>query len=73
MNDRQQLAAIGEHMREMEECKLEFKVPDGWRLVPANPTQNMVDAAKWIDGRLSVWKWADGYREMLAAAPEYKR
>ena len=32
MVDKQQLAAMGEHMREMEECKPEFKVPDadGW-------------------------------------------
>ena len=30
MIDKQQLAAMGERMREMEECKPEFKVPDGW-------------------------------------------
>ena len=30
MVDKQQLAAMGEHMREMEECKPEFKVPDEW-------------------------------------------
>lgn len=30
MVDKQQLAAMGEHMQEMEECKPEFKVPDGW-------------------------------------------
>lgn len=34
MVDKQQLAAMGEHVREMEECKLEFKVPAGWKLVP---------------------------------------
>ena len=28
MVDKQQLAAMGEHMREMEECKTGFKVPD---------------------------------------------
>ena len=28
MVDKQQLAAMGEHMQEMEECKPEFKVPD---------------------------------------------
>ena len=28
MVDKQQLAAMGEHMREMEECKPNFKVPD---------------------------------------------
>ena len=44
-------------------------VPEGWQLVPVKPTQEMADAAKWIDGRLSVWKWADGYKAMLAAAP----
>ena len=30
MVDKQQLAAMGEHMREVEECKTEFKVPDEW-------------------------------------------
>lgn len=47
----------------------ETKTPEGWALVPINPTQSMVNAAKDIDGRLSVWKWADGYAEMLKAAP----
>ena len=28
MVDKQQLAAMGEHMREVEECKPGFKVPD---------------------------------------------
>ena len=45
-------------------------VPEGWQLVPVKPTQDMVDSAKSIDGRLSVWKWADGYAAMLAAAPQ---
>ena len=125
MNDKQQLAAMGEHMAEqaaqpmcmakrIEELEAQVLVmagllrearkyvtalgkpddevsavqmtvsridallagqvpapaaPEGWQLVPVNPTQEMADAAKWIDGRLSVWKWADGYKAMLAAAP----
>ena len=45
-------------------------IPDGWQLVPKVPTQEMVDCAKSTDGRLSVFKWADGYYAMLAAAPK---
>ena len=42
MVDKQQLAAMGEHMRDIEECKPEFKVPDGWRLVPDMPSSEMI-------------------------------
>jgi hypothetical protein len=45
-------------------------IPEGWMLVPAKPNQDMVNAAKEVDGRLSVWKWADGYAAMLAADPQ---
>lgn len=38
MVDKQQLAAMGEHMREVEDCKPEFNVPEGWKLVPVEPT-----------------------------------
>ena len=117
MSDKQQLAAMGEHLAEQQplcmakrieeleaqvrvmaellreglnagdpdyyygsdlmgriEAALAGKMPiqvtsEGWQLVPVNPTQERADAAKWIDGRLSVWKWADGYEAMLAAAP----
>lgn len=44
--------------------------PKGWKLVPEVPNQSMVHAAKEVDGRLSVFKWADGYYAMLAAAPQ---
>lgn len=44
--------------------------PDGWRLVPVEPTQAMCDAAKYtVHAGLSVFKWADGYHAMLSAAP----
>lgn len=46
------------------------EVPKGWKLVPEVPNQSMVRAAKEVDGRLSVFKWADGYYAMLAAAPQ---
>lgn len=113
MVDKQQLAAMGEHMREMEECKQkkhsatqvmawagdydkigghglivemlksyaelltkhpcksEFKVPDGWKLVPIEPTcyQVLVGRnAKPTDDEYCVAT----YLAMLAAAPEYK-
>ena len=125
MNDKQQLAAMGEHMREMEECKQkkhsyaqvmtwagdyekigghglivemlksyagmlgsskrkpEFKVPDGWRLVPDIPSSEMIikGGEEFFD---SARAWERGvtitdqdyaimiYCQMLAAAPEYK-
>lgn len=112
MDDRQQLAAIGEHMREMEECKQkkhsakqvmawagdyekigghglivemlksyagmldssqskpEFKVPDGWMLVPEVPTNEMIasgGSAFWNDNKTTFGM----YRAMILAAPEY--
>ena len=73
MVDKQQLAAMGEHMREMEECKPEFKVPDGWKLAPVSPTAEMLKAA--ADMPLKATRGMHDsacYRVMLAAAPEYK-
>lgn len=117
MNDKQQLAAMGEHMLEMKESEpritkdariggvvfkagvkastvidaayraaefhqsnpkafeslmdtisrqnysVEFKVPDGWKLVPVDPTPEMLSI-----GAL----YPDSYAAMLAAAPEHK-
>lgn len=42
-------------------------IPEGWKLVPIEPTEEMVEAA--IDRADGV---RNGYRAMLAAAPEYK-
>jgi hypothetical protein len=65
------------YLHEVEQVKAELAalkgkaaVPEGWQLVPKIPTQAMVDCAKSVDGRLSVFKWADGYYAMLAAAPD---
>lgn len=41
-----------------------------WQLVPRQLTQDMAEAAKFVDGRLSVFKYADVYRAMLYAAPQ---
>ena len=41
-----------------------------WKLVPTRLTQNMADAAKCVDARLSVWKYDDAYQAMLANAPK---
>ena len=41
-----------------------------WQVVPRQLTQDMADAAKFVDGRLSVFKYADAYRAMLYAAPQ---
>ena len=108
MVDKQQLAAMGEHMREMEECnqqkhsaaqviawagdyekigghglivemlksyagmlgsskrKPEFKVPDGWRLVPYVITESMWDAMN--ESHCSPASW---YLAAIENAPEY--
>ena len=113
MNDKQQLAAIGEHMREMEECNQqkhsatqvmawagdyekegghglivemlksyaellnssqrepEFKVPDGWKLVPVEPNHGMIVAAA-SDHEGDFYLPVSLYKAMLSAAPEYK-
>ena len=72
MNDKQQLAAMGEHMREMEECKPNFKVPYGWRLVPAKMTDAMENAIYKELSTGSLYGFKGAYSAMLAAAPEYK-
>lgn len=77
MVDKQQLAAMGEHMREMEGCKPEFKVPDWWRLVPLKATPEMWIAAENLAAEeYSLGVYADDvsdmYASMLSAAPEYK-
>ena len=42
-------------------------IPDGWKLVPIEPTQGMVDAH--ISGMQSAG-FSRAYRDMLAAAPK---
>jgi len=71
MVDKQQLAAMGEHMQEMEVCKPEFKVPDGWKLVPIEPTCYQVLAGRNSDS-MDDEPCVAVYLAMLAAAPEYK-
>ena len=43
-------------------------VPDGWKLVPIEPTPEMLCAL--IDGANQYDSWNEGYRDMLAAAPK---
>ncbi|MGL4753161.1 MAG: hypothetical protein ACRCXB_12260 [Aeromonadaceae bacterium] len=71
MNDKQQLAAMGEHMREMEGCKPELKVPEGWKLVPVEPTCYQVLVGRNADS-MDDEPCVAVYLAMLAAAPEYK-
>ena len=77
MIDKQQLAAIGGHMLEIAERKPEFKVPDGWKLVPLEATPEMWIAAENLAAdEYSLGVYADEVRDMyasmLSAAPEYK-
>ncbi|MCB5313617.1 hypothetical protein [Yersinia intermedia] len=43
------------------------EIPEGWKLVPLEPTQNMVDAH--ISG-MQLAGFSRAYRDMIAAAPE---
>lgn len=56
-------------------------VPEGWKLVPVEPTENMIDGARGfrvnlhfgaggISGPVSAWEAKEIYQRMLAAAPE---
>ncbi|QDB73843.1 hypothetical protein KE335_gp12 [Aeromonas phage 2_D05] len=67
MNDKQQLAAMGEHMAEQSMCMakrieaLEAQVraltlPEGWQLVPHMPTPDMCAAFHRADS-----DWEDGW------------
>ena len=50
-------------------ARLRARAPDGWRLVPVEPTDEMLDAA--TRELPSPWKSMAGlYRAMLAASPE---
>ena len=65
------LVSLIEHIASKAQPAVEpVAIPDGWRLVPIRLTQAMADAAKTVDGRLSVWKYDDAYQAMLANAPE---
>lgn len=46
-------------------------VPDGWKLVPVEPTEAMMDAGLYQSSHDATW--ADvfsSWKDMLAAAPE---
>lgn len=45
-----------------QDCVALCAIPEGWRLVPVEPTQAMIDAVLELDT-------PDAYRAMLAAAP----
>lgn len=89
MNDKQQLAAMGEHMREVmvnissdwgEPVKVHvgdsvssFQIPLGWKLVPASPTAEMLNAAAELPLKATRGMHDSAcYRVMLDAAPECK-
>lgn len=49
-------------------------VPDGWKLVPVDPTAEMVWAAKGVLGNTVGWDYfLNAYGAMLVAAPEVGR
>lgn len=44
-------------------------VPSGWKLVPLEPTSEMMDAAEECSTDWPRTTWAEAYSAMLAAAP----
>ena len=51
-----------------------MSVPEGWKLVPTEPTKEMLEAGQteWLDSAGADPSF-DVYRAMLAAAPEVKK
>ena len=51
-------------------------VPEGWKLVPVEPTEAMCDAAwasegtDYVGEHHRIWQFAPAYRAALAAAPK---
>ncbi len=48
---------------------------DEWRLVPVEPTENMIEAGEntpHVDNTSSCWQSVEIYKAMLEAAPEYQ-
>ena len=48
-------------------------VPEGWKLVPIEPTVEIVQAAQDYFVSHDEWGFSGMYRAMLAAAPEVKQ
>lgn len=47
-----------------------MNVPEGWKLVPIEPTKEMDKAAYFAEKTRGVRSYSDLYRAMLAASPE---
>ena len=56
------------HLRERESAKA--GVPDGWQLVPVEPTRGMLDAATNYDSDMIGLYALEFWQAMLAAAPK---
>jgi len=52
---------------EWERSRSTPQIPEGWQLVPKEPTEEMLNAL--TDGANQHDSWAEGYKAMLAAAP----
>ena len=72
ISKRQLLGRIGANAPDIEDCKPNFKVPYGWRLVPAKMTDAMENAIYRELSTGSLYGFKGAYSAMLAAAPEYK-
>ncbi|POP42138.1 hypothetical protein CHU32_21045, partial [Superficieibacter electus] len=60
----------GEPRMHVKEAGNSPAIPDGWVMLPAEPTQAMMNA--WLS-EVANWRGhAAGYRAMIAAAPEVK-
>lgn len=67
-----EIKSLQAKLAEMEQQRAQptQSVPVGWKLVPIEPTLEMQRAL--IDGVNQYDSWTEGYRDMLAAAPETK-
>lgn len=70
-----EIADLREHIAAVERAAIQpagaAMAPEGWQLVPVEPTPEMLEAAQALDeGNDDVMAaWSDAYSAMLAAAP----
>ncbi|MES2942957.1 MAG: hypothetical protein V4772_08840 [Pseudomonadota bacterium] len=60
---------MGQRIAELEAAQA---VPAGWKLVPIEPTEEMIKAGLFPKHRDGYDPEIDAYKAMLAAAPEFK-
>ena len=62
----QELRALADRM---EAKPISAAIPDGWKLVPIEPTESMMDAYRYAFTSKDRFDGANVYKAMLTAAP----